>query len=190
MPRIPYQFPEPGVSAVADSIRERRNGELIKLDGVLLNAPSMAAGYSNLLRSVRLDNSLSADIREVLILRVAALNGATYEWIAHEPIARAAGINTLQLGVIRDVTTALTEHVDPTNLLSESCRTALVYADWMTKNVRVPQSVFDALKTHFSDQKIAEITVTVSTYNMVSRILVALDVGELAEVDVPQMDKA
>lgn len=36
MPRVPYQFPEPGTSAVADAIRSRRNdGELIQLDGVL-----------------------------------------------------------------------------------------------------------------------------------------------------------
>lgn len=36
MPRVPYQFPEPGTSEVADTIRARRSdGGLIQLDGVL-----------------------------------------------------------------------------------------------------------------------------------------------------------
>lgn len=66
--------------------------------GARLNAPSLAAGYSSLLRSVRLENSLPADLRELLvsdlrlasagetahlackILRVAVLNNAAYEW--------------------------------------------------------------------------------------------------------------
>ena len=34
MPRVPYQFPEPGTSVIADKIRERR-GKLLDLDGVL-----------------------------------------------------------------------------------------------------------------------------------------------------------
>ena len=35
MPRLPYVFPKPGESAIADGIRERRKGDLIELDGIL-----------------------------------------------------------------------------------------------------------------------------------------------------------
>lgn len=36
MPRIPYNYPHPGTSEVADGLRQRRkNGELIELDGML-----------------------------------------------------------------------------------------------------------------------------------------------------------
>lgn len=36
MPRIPYIFPTPGESQIADKIRERRkDGKLIELDGIL-----------------------------------------------------------------------------------------------------------------------------------------------------------
>lgn len=68
MPRIPYIFPEVGESEVADAVRQRRkNGKLIGLDGVLLNAPAIASGYSQLLGAVRTKSSLQADLRELLV---------------------------------------------------------------------------------------------------------------------------
>ena len=52
--------------------------------------------------------------------------------------------------------------------------------------MKVPQHVFDALRSQLdNDQQMLEATATVAAYNMVSRILVALDVGNVAESDVP-----
>jgi hypothetical protein len=68
MPRIPYIYPAPGESSVADEIRERRkNGKLIALDGVLLNAPAIASGYSSLLGAIRRQSSLDDALRELLV---------------------------------------------------------------------------------------------------------------------------
>jgi len=52
------------------------------------------------------------------------------------------------------------------------------YSDAMTRDVSVPDKIFDGLKSHFTDKEIVEITATVAAYNCVSRFLVALDVGE------------
>lgn len=54
----------------------------------------------------------------------------------------------------------------------------LAYADAMTKDVEVPDDVFERLKNGFTDREVVEITGTVACYNCVSRFLVALDVGE------------
>lgn len=54
----------------------------------------------------------------------------------------------------------------------------LRYADAMTREVTVPQSLFDEVRKLFSEQEVVEITATVASYNLVSRFLVALDVGE------------
>ena len=107
--------------------------------------------------------------------------------IAHEKVGRDAGLTSAQLAVIRDGTTALRDNVDSTGALSELQVAALIYADWMTKNVHVPQRIFDALKKHLSDQQVVEVTLTVGTYNMVSRFLIALDVGDTAEDKVPEV---
>jgi 4-carboxymuconolactone decarboxylase len=94
-----------------------------------------------------------------------------------------------QLEAILDDETVLSDRAFATEALSESQQAALAYADWMTKNVHVPQHVFEAVKTHFNEQQVVEITLTVSTYNMVSRILIALDVGDKAETAIPRLNK-
>ena len=49
----------------------------------------------------------------------------------------------------------------------------------MTRNVKVDERTFGRLKdVGFSEKEIVEITATVASYNLVSRFLVALDVGE------------
>ena len=68
MPRIPYVFPPAGESLAADKLRERRkDGKLIPLDGVFLNAPAIASGYSSLLRAIRQENSLDDGLKELLV---------------------------------------------------------------------------------------------------------------------------
>ena len=107
--------------------------------------------------------------------------------LAHEPIARQAGLTTKQIAVIRDSTTALTDHVDPSSLLSDLQRATLVYTDWMTRNIHVPQAVFDAFKSLLDDKQVVEATTTIAAYNMVSRFLVALDVGDKADEKIPEV---
>jgi len=48
----------------------------------------------------------------------------------------------------------------------------------MTRTVEVPQALFDEVKKLFSEQEVVELTATVASYNLVSRFLVALDIGE------------
>ena len=51
----------------------------------------------------------------------------------------------------------------------------LRYADEMTRNVNIPQPVFDNLKAvGFSQQEIVELTITVAAYNMASRYVAPL----------------
>ena len=66
-------------------------GRISPLYQVLLNSPPIAQGWEQMLSAVRNRNSLPADIRELLILRVAVLNRAPYEFEAHVPHALAAG---------------------------------------------------------------------------------------------------
>lgn len=56
----------------------------------------------------------------------------------------------------------------------------------MTKNVHVPEAVFESLKAIFDDKQIAEVTVTVAAYNSATRFFVPLDVGDVADQRVPQ----
>lgn len=69
-------------------------------------------------------------------------------------------------------------HPQDRGALSETQWAVLRYADAMTRDVEVKEEVFAEVKKRFNEREVVEITATVAAYNMVSRFLVALDVGE------------
>ncbi|WP_028922615.1 carboxymuconolactone decarboxylase family protein [Pseudonocardia acaciae] len=163
-----------GDGDVADRIRLRRGGWLTPLDQMLLHSPPVADGWNSLLGAIRRRCELAGDVRELAILRVAALNGADYEWQAHEPEGLAEGLTAEQIAVLR---IPAPPDVDADEVLGERLRLARDYTDAMTKDVQVPDELFDKLREHFDDRRIVELTATVGAYNLVSRFLVALQVG-------------
>jgi 4-carboxymuconolactone decarboxylase len=165
---------------IVERIRTRRGGALRPLDRMLLHSPPLADGWNDLLGAVRTATTLGGDVRELAILRIAALNDARYEWDAHEPLGRRFGLSDIDLAVLRD------EH--DRSGLSPRLAAALDYTDAMTTSVRVPDPVFAALREHFDDRQVVELTVTVGAYNLVSRFLVALEVGE-ERPDAPNDDE-
>jgi 4-carboxymuconolactone decarboxylase len=59
---------------------------------------------------------------------------------------------------------------------SDNERAALAYADTMTRDIVVPDAVFDELKRHFNERQIVELTVLIGSYNMNARVLTALEI--------------
>jgi len=153
---------------VAGRIRSRRGGELTPLDRMLLHSPPVADGWNALLGAIRTQSTLPADIRELVILRIAVLNGAEYEWQAHEPHGRAAGLTDDDLAAARGPAS-----VDG---LCAARAAVLAFTDALTREVDVPGPVFAAVQAHFDTRELVELTATVAAYNMVSRFLVGLDV--------------
>ena len=80
----------PGSNAELASLEAKilaERGRISPLYQILLNAPEIARGWEALLTAIRNRNSLSPAIREMIILRVAILNKADYEFDAHVPHA-------------------------------------------------------------------------------------------------------
>lgn len=66
--RIPEYYPAPGVSEVADAIRQRRGSDkLLELDGVLLHSPLLTQTCSTFMGSIRQKTKLPGDIRELIV---------------------------------------------------------------------------------------------------------------------------
>ncbi|KXN82951.1 hypothetical protein AN958_02034 [Leucoagaricus sp. SymC.cos] len=124
---IPGRYPPPGTSPIGDAIRKRRGERgITALDAALLHAPPIAEGWNTLLGAVRTNGSIGGDVRELMILRVAAINGAAYEWIHHEPVGRQHGLTTAQLYIIRDIGAPLPP---AQGILNPLQTTALTFAD-------------------------------------------------------------
>ena len=60
-------------------------------------------------------------------------------------------------------------------LFEPRLRAALAYMDAMTRSVTVPDAVFAALKPHYEERQIVELTMLVAAYNMLTRVLTALE---------------
>jgi alkylhydroperoxidase family enzyme len=174
MPRVPYvasDLTEP--RAIVEAVRARRGGSLLNLDRMLLHSPEMAAGWNAHLGAIRTQLQLSAKLRELAMCVVAVLNRADYEFHHHAPEFLKAGGTPGQLGALRDPQRAQVNDA----LFDATERAALAVAIEMTLAVTVSDASFEALARALPARERVEFVGTVATYNMVSRFLVALEVG-------------
>ena len=81
--RVPLVEPgsRPELAPIEPSIPAQR-GRISELYRVLLNSGPLASGWEGMLTAVRNKSSVPADLRELMILRVAVLNRAQYEFDA------------------------------------------------------------------------------------------------------------
>ncbi|KAI1778676.1 AhpD-like protein [Hypoxylon cercidicola] len=182
--RLPYTPNPPAPAnddeaAIISRIQARRAPRPLQpLDLTLLHAPAVADGWNSFLGAVRTRTSLDARSRELAICRVAVCNEAWYEWGHHAPLAVAAGVSADAMELVKGELAAVTEDARKAVGLGDREWAVLRYADEMTRNVKVPEEVFAALRGVCSEKEVVEVTATVAAYNCVSRFLVALDVGE------------
>jgi alkylhydroperoxidase family enzyme len=169
MARLPLvnEKTHPDRAELIARIRAER-GKLLNLYGTLLHSPTVAEGWLQLLTAVRQQASLAGDVRELAILRVALINHADYEFRTHTPFALADGVTQAQIDAL--------ESWRDSGLFDARLAAVLDYVDSMTREIRVPDAVFEPLRAFFGEQELVELTVTVAAYNMVSRFLEALQV--------------
>lgn len=173
MPAIPYQpadidHPHELVSA----IRERRGGELLNLDRMLLHSPAFASGWNGFLLAVRNSLSVPAQLRELAICVVAILNAADYELIQHAPLFVTEGGSEEQLESLKK---SLPEGESPVTGFDQHQQIVIRLCIEMTNNVKVSEAVMqEAEKALDSHLQLVELVGIIAAYNMVSRFLVAL----------------
>ncbi|KAK7062150.1 putative glycosidase C21B10.07 [Favolaschia claudopus] len=183
--RVPYVLPAPGTDPIADAIRERRgNGTLLALDGALLNAPLVAQGWNQFFTVIRENLTIPGDMRELFILRTAALNKAAYQWGQHESVGRAEGLTTRQLQILRLTPPGVLTHTEQ-KILGDKLAAAVAFADAITTSVHVPDHVYHNLARFLSNKQMVEAVSTAGSYAFVSRFTVALNVDGLMNALVP-----
>jgi alkylhydroperoxidase family enzyme len=176
--RIPHWTPElkPQPQDLVDAILARRGGSLLNLDKALLWSEPLARGWNVYLKAVRTGLPTSRKMRELGICTVALLTGAHYEYHHHAPDFLAAGGTQAELDAL-NAHVKKNPRVAPTEAALGAVEKIVVqYAAQMTLDVKVSDEVFAALRTHFDETQVVELTSAIATYNMVARFLVALGV--------------
>ncbi|MEO7241315.1 MAG: carboxymuconolactone decarboxylase family protein [Variovorax sp.] len=168
MAYIPYAHLDgPGQKALVERIVAER-GSVLHLYQMLLHSPPVAEGWLGFMTAIRQRSLLSGALRELVIMRIALVNGADYEAEQHAPIALKEGLSQAQLDALGDWSGA--------TVFTALQRNVLALSDAMTKTVKVPRALVDAVQPQLSHQEVVELVATIASYNMVSRFLEALSI--------------
>ena len=155
------------------AIRQRRGGELLDLDRLLLHSPVFATGWGEFMGRVRTGLALPPLLLELAMCGVAALNRADFEMHHHAPLYRAAGATEAQLAALHRLGVEPELAQDPVFDATQQAVLALVVE--MTRDVTVRDSTFERVRAAMGGDKLVfELVGVIAAYNMVSRILVAL----------------
>jgi alkylhydroperoxidase family enzyme len=170
----PEQLAQP--KELVDAILARRGGKLLNLDKALLWSEPVAAGWNVYMRTVRTGLSAPRKLCELGICAVALLTGAHYEYHHHAPDYLKAGGTQAELeGLKRALDTNPANGVTE-SALDEMSKLVVQYAAQMTLRVKVDDALFKQLQTRLNTTEIVELTTAIAAYNMVARLLVALDI--------------
>jgi alkylhydroperoxidase family enzyme len=169
MARVPLiqEADRPDLAELMEAFRSGRRGKLINIYRLLLHAPALAQSWFNHSNAVRWKTELDGRLREIVIIRLGHVFGSAYVLRQHVPqLALADGLSVAECEELADWRASKN--------FSEAERAALAYTDSMTREVTVPDTVFDEVRRHYSVRQTVELTVLIGTYNMNIRVLTAL----------------
>ena len=167
--QLSYESLAPQVRPLADDILKISSAALGGPYNALLRSPDMARRCFDLLDYLRFKTTVNKRLNEFAILIQARISNAQYEWWAHEPIARRAG---LAESVLRDL-----QQCRRPGLLQDDERLVYDFCVQLTLNHRVPDAVWNQAVATMGEQSVIDLTVLSGTYVMVGMLLNATQVG-------------
>lgn len=167
--QLAYEDLPPAVRPLADDILKISSAALGGPYNALLRSPDMARRCFDLLDYLRFQTSVDKRLNEFAILIQARIANAQYEWWAHEPIARRAGLSDAVMDALRQCQRPAAMQADE----------ALVYdfCVQLSLNHRVPDALWQQAVSQMGEQRVIDLTVLSGTYSMVSMLLNATQVG-------------
>jgi alkylhydroperoxidase family enzyme len=171
--RVPLWTPEQlrRDPALVAAIEQRRGGQLLNLDRMLLWSEPLARSWNVFLKTLRQELSLSPKLRELAICVVARATAADYEFRHHTPEFQKAGGSVAQIEALGDPDAATTSA-----LFDALEQNVIRYALASTREVSIPDAVSDVLSRRLNATELVELAAVVAGYNMVARFLLALQI--------------
>jgi 4-carboxymuconolactone decarboxylase len=170
MARVSYveEKDHPELAAEIAKIKGGR-GALINIYKLLLHSPTVCMTWFEHIGAIRWKTKLTPRLREIAIVRIAQAARYAYALNQHVPgIAVPDGVSLAECEALKDWRTS--------GMFSESERAALAYVDAMIVGPEVPDAVFEAVRKHYSEREVVELTILVGTYLMHNRVFTALRV--------------
>jgi 4-carboxymuconolactone decarboxylase len=171
MARIPLierenDVPPGGEAAWAAIARSR--GRVVGPFAALLHSPEAAGRVGHLGEYLRFQSAVAPAERELAILAVARTLDCRFEWAAHAPLARQAGVREEAIAAVR-------EGRAPAGLTPEEAQ-VVAYARHLLERHRVDEATFGALAARLPRAGLVDLTATVGYYAMIACVLNAFEV--------------
>jgi alkylhydroperoxidase family enzyme len=170
MARVTLVQKETAQPDVKDLFQKIENGgnRILNLHKAIGHSPKVTRDFIRLGNTLLFKAALPEKLRELAILRVAALTDAHYEWTQHVRVALRTGVPQAQIDAIR--------YWKSSASFNDQERIVLQFTDEETLNVHVSDETFTQAKQSLGEQAVVELTITIGYYGMVSRILETLQV--------------
>ena len=171
MARIPYVDPDKAHWLTKEILARRNNRNIHRMLG---HSGPVGDAFVRMAVTLRYESSVDPILREIAILRVGIMSGATYEVTAHKRLAKTFGMSDAQIERL--------EAGDATSeVFNEVQRNVIAFTDDVVKNVRASDATFKPLAAVLDEKSMVELLITIGYYMSVVRFLETLDV----DVDAP-----
>lgn len=146
----------------SDSINKSREGVRGPFP-VLLNSPELAGRIGHLGAYIRYGSGLPDANRELAIITTARTFDCPYEWTAHAPIARDAGVT-------KETIEAIADEADP-DALDEPAATIISYNRELLRDHAVADETYESARDRYGESGIVELTGIIGYYAMIACVL-------------------
>jgi AhpD family alkylhydroperoxidase len=143
--------------------------------------PRLAAAVDTFDRAVWA-STLDWRLHELVRMRIAEINGCTVCLDWRTPAAVEAGVTEQLLAEVSHAA------IDPA--FTEAERAAIEYAErYCTASTTIDDDLFARLHEHFDDGEIVELTLVISKYLALGRVMQVLDLDQSCAVDLQRASK-
>jgi alkylhydroperoxidase family enzyme len=178
MARVQDITPETAEGEIADIFNDslRQFGRVSNFSQTLALAPDALKAWLVANRGVRMKYLKAGDydflhIEQMVIIKTSSLNTSEYCLGHNVDLGIEAGLTAEEIAAVQSA------DFRESPLLSEPQKTAVAWAEAVTQfAARDDDELFAAMRAHFSDQQIVELTVLVGMWNWSNRLTEALHV--------------
>lgn len=160
MPRIPYFDLAKAPAAITEPLGSRPPLNIYRM---LAHATTAAPGFLRLGGALLREAELDSKLRELAILRVGVLSGASYEVHQHKRIAARAGLTEEKIAAV--------ETGPEAPAFSPLEASVLRFTDEVVLKVKASDEQFAELLAQLGNRQMTELVLTIGFYMMVSRFL-------------------
>jgi alkylhydroperoxidase family enzyme len=140
----------------------------LNLMGTLAHHPDLTTAYNHLISHALYFTTITPRQRELLVLRVAHLRGAAYEWAQHVYQASVVGISSEEVARVRRGADA--EEWAPLE------RALLAAVDELVAGAAVEEATYTELSKELDTQQMMDVVFTVGVYDVLAMVLRTFEV--------------